>query len=154
MIRNFVSTATNAASRCLPSGATVAAMLLCCVSAYAADTDNGFEDPAMDARYRELIREIRCMKCQNQTIADSPIAVAADLRRQVHDMMSEGQSDAEIKTYLASRYGDFILYMPPVKPTTWALWGAPAALLLLGGFVFARVIRNRALQPFGEDDDS
>ena len=119
----------------------------------AIDTDQGFEDPVLDARYRSLIHEIRCMKCQNQSIADSPIDVAADLRRQVREMMAEGRSDSDIKTYLASRYGDFILYEPPLKPTTFVLWVGPAALLLLGGFVFARIIRTHSAQSFDEDED-
>jgi len=121
---------------------------------YAIDTQDAFEDPELNSRYRSLIHEIRCMKCQNQSIADSPIDVAADLRRQVRDMMAEGQSDQEIKDYLSSRYGDFILYRPPLKPTTWALWGGPAALLLIGGFVFARIVRTYSRQPIEADDDS
>ena len=120
-------------------------------TARAIDTEEGFDDPVLNERYRALIHEIRCMKCQNQSIADSPIDVAADLRRQVREMMAAGSSDAEIKTFLSSRYGDFILYNPPLKPTTWALWGGPAVLLLLGGFVFARIVGARAAQPIDSD---
>ena len=131
---------------------TLAAFFLA-ASALAIDSSNGFADPALDARYRALINEIRCMKCQNQSIADSPIDVAADLRRQVHEMMSDGQSDADIKNYLASRYGDFILYRPPLKPSTWALWGGPLVLLGIGGFVFARLIRTYGKQPIDADSE-
>ncbi len=132
---------------------TVTAMLMMfSVAVFAIDTEEGFEDPVLDARYRSLINEIRCMKCQNQSIADSPIDVAADLRRQVHNMMSEGQSDAQIKTYLASRYGDFILYNPPLNAKTWLLWGSPLILLGVGGLIFWRVVRNFAQQPIDTED--
>lgn len=118
----------------------------------AVDTNEPFDDPVLNERYQTLIREVRCMKCQNQTIADSPIDVAADLRRQIHTMIGEGASDRQIKEFLASRYGDFILYRPPVEPKTWALWGAPVLLLGIGGLVFARIIRTRMAEPIEEDD--
>jgi len=111
----------------------------------------GFEDPALDARYRELIHTIRCMQCQNQSIADSPSATAVDLRRQTRELMTDGLSDNEIRLYFAERYGDFINYQPPFKPTTWLLWSAPALLVILGGFIFARIIRVRMQQPMDED---
>ena len=111
----------------------------------------GFDDPALDARYRDLIHTIRCMQCQNQSIADSPAATAVDLRRQTRDLMLEGLSDNEIRLYFAERYGDFINYQPPFKPITWLLWSAPALLVLLGGFVFSRIIRDRMQQPLDEE---
>jgi cytochrome c-type biogenesis protein CcmH len=132
----------------------VVAFLAVAGTAAAIDAEGAFDDPELNARYRDLIHEIRCMKCQNQSIADSPIDVAADLRRQVREMMAAGQSDAEIKSYLSSRYGDFILYQPPLKPTTWALWGGPVALLVLGTFVFARVLKSYAAQPIEPDEES
>jgi cytochrome c-type biogenesis protein CcmH len=120
-------------------------------AALAVDTQESLDDPVLDARYRELIHSIRCMKCQNQSIADSPIDVAADLRRQVREMVAAGRSDSEIKSYLASRYGDFILYQPPLRPSTWLLWAAPGLLLVGGGVVFARILRVRMQQPLDED---
>jgi len=117
------------------------AALLLGVSLSALAQVQGFDDPDLDARYRELIHSIRCMKCQNQSIAESPIDVAADLRREVREMMADGQSDDEIKQFLISRYGDFISYQPPFQPTTWLLWTGPGLLLLGGGFVFARILR-------------
>lgn len=128
-------------------------LTLLATAAFAIDTEDAFDDPVMNARYRALIHEIRCMKCQNESIADSPVDVAADVRRQVRDMMAEGMSDAEIKDYLSSRYGDFILYRPPLKPKTWALWGGPVALLLIGGFVFARVVRNFSRRPIDDAEE-
>ena len=112
----------------------------------------GFDDPALNARYQALIREIRCVQCQNTSIAGSSVALAADLRRQIHRMMEEGASDSEITDYLVTRYGDFVTYRPPLRPNTWALWGFPVVMLLLGGFVFARIARNRAGQPIQDDD--
>lgn len=133
--------------------AILLAAVLAASTASAIDTEDAFDDPVLNDRYRSLIHEIRCMKCQNQSIADSPIDVAADLRRQVREMMAAGRSDAEIKEYLSSRYGDFILYQPPFKPTTWALWGAPVVLFLIGGIVFAHIVRKRAGQPIDDEEE-
>lgn len=111
------------------------------------DSIEGFEDPELNARYRDLIHTIRCMQCQNQSIAESPSVIAAGLRREVRSMMAEGRTNGEIRDYLASRYGDFINFLPPWKPSTWLLWTAPALLMLGGGFVFARVLRARMHEP-------
>jgi len=125
------------------------ALMLLAVSGASAQVDSveGFADPELDARYRDLIHTIRCMQCQNQSIAESPSVIAADLRREVRSMMAEGRSNGEIREYLASRYGDFINFLPPWKPSTWLLWMAPALLMLGGGVVFARVLRARMRQP-------
>jgi cytochrome c-type biogenesis protein CcmH len=125
--------------------------LLLGFSVFAKAQVEGFDDPELDARYRELIHTIRCMQCQNQSIADSPAATAIDLRRQARELIQEGRTDNEIREYFAERYGDFINYQPPLKPTTWLLWGAPALLLLIGGFVFARILRGRMQQPLDEE---
>lgn len=85
--------------------------------------------PEQDARYRELIQELRCLVCQNQNIADSNAPLANDLRAQVQNQILAGRSDAEIKTYMTERYGDFVLYDPPVQGNTMLLWLAPALLL-------------------------
>ena len=121
-------------------------------AAWAVDTNPPFDDPALNERYQTLIREVRCMKCQNESIADSPVDVAADLRREIHTMIGDGKSDEEIANFLKARYGDFILYRPPLEPKTWALWGAPIALLGIGAIVFARVVKKRMGQPIEEDD--
>ena len=112
-----------------------------------------FEDPELEARYRALVQEIRCLVCQNQTIADSNAFLAADLRREIREMMAQGATDDEIVQFLVERYGDFVLYRPPLKPATWALWGAPAFLLAVGLVVFARVLRARAAQPLDDAED-
>jgi cytochrome c-type biogenesis protein CcmH len=123
---------------------------LLAVRLFAADT--AFDDPVLNERYWGLIREIRCPLCLNESIADSGAPVAADLRREVHRLVAEGKSDDEVKEFLSSRYGDFVLYRPRVAPVTYALWGAPFFLVLLGAFVFWRILRVRRNQPLGEDD--
>ncbi|HEY7672306.1 MAG TPA: cytochrome c-type biogenesis protein [Gammaproteobacteria bacterium] len=110
------------------------------------------DDPALDARYQALIHEVRCLVCENRSIAESPSDVAHDLKKLIHEMVLAGKSDAEIAEFLAARYGDSILYRPPVQPNTWVLWGGPAVLLLLGAFVFVRIVRARAAQPIEEDE--
>lgn len=122
--------------------------------ALAIDDERAFEDPAMNERYRDLLNELRCPKCQNESIADSGAPIAADLREKVRTRMAQGQSDTEIRDFLVTRYGNFITYRPPVTPTTWALWGGPAALLVVGGLVFYRIVRERAAQPIEEDDEA
>jgi cytochrome c-type biogenesis protein CcmH len=100
-------------------------------------------DAAFEARLKNLEEELRCLVCQNQTLADSTAPLAEDLRREVRGLAQQGKSDAEIKQYLVARYGDFVLYRPPVKPTTWLLWFGPFAFLLGGGVVWYGVLRRR-----------
>ena len=100
-------------------------------------------DPQQTERYRALISELRCLVCQNQSIADSDAPLAADLRAQVQTQLAAGRSDAEIQRYLTDRYGDFVLYRPPFKPSTWLLWAGPFALLLLAIGVAVRFARSR-----------
>ena len=94
-------------------------------------------------RYQALIAELRCLVCQNQNIADSNAPLAQDLRAQVQEKILAGQSDTEIKRYLVERYGDFVLYRPPVKRSTWLLWGGPFLLLLLGLSIAWRIFVHR-----------
>ncbi len=97
-------------------------------------------------RFHHLAEELRCLVCQNQTLADSDAELAADLRREVEQLMLEGRSDAEIKSWLVDRYGDFVLYRPPLQRNTWLLWLGPFALLVVGGMLWWRVLarhRNR-----------
>ncbi|MBF8291658.1 MAG: cytochrome [Steroidobacteraceae bacterium] len=102
------------------------------------------EDPVLQQRYEQMTHELRCLVCQNETIADSNATLAADLRRELREMMKAGKSDAEIRAFLTERYGDFVLYLPPVTPRTWLLWAAPALLLLGGMVVAALVVLRRA----------
>jgi cytochrome c-type biogenesis protein CcmH len=117
----------------------------------AAGSQQSFDDPALEARYQALLHEIRCPKCPNASIAESNAPVAADLRREVRRLIGEGASDDEIKTFLASRYGEFVLYTPRLSPRTAVLWVAPLAFLGLGALVFWRILAARANQPLDEE---
>lgn len=117
--------------------------LLVAMQALAIDTGRAFEDPEQQARYELLIKDLRCLVCQNQSIADSNATLASDLRREVREMMIAGQSDQQIRDFMTARYGDFVLYRPPVSPRTWLLWSAPVLLLLGGLGIAAMVVMRR-----------
>ena len=103
-----------------------------------------YRDAAEEARFHALAAELRCVQCQNQSLADSNAQIAHDLRLQVLALMREGKTDREIKDYLVARYSDFVLYNPPVRPSTWLLWFGPALILLGGAAVLVAVVRRRA----------
>ena len=124
--------------------ATVLAMLP--VSASAADAIPTEKDPVAAARAVKLAEKLRCLVCQNQSIADSNADLARDLRQQISEQIATGKSDEEILDYMVARYGDFVLYRPPVKTTTVLLWTGPALLLIVGFFILARIIRSRRQQ--------
>jgi cytochrome c-type biogenesis protein CcmH len=99
------------------------------------------EDPVVEQRLITIAEELRCLVCQNESLAGSRSDLALDLRREIRSLIKQGKSDQEVRDFLVSRYGDFVLYRPPVKPTTWLLWGGPFVLLgggLLGLFLFLR----------------
>jgi cytochrome c-type biogenesis protein CcmH len=100
-------------------------------------------DPKLQARYVALTHELRCMQCQNEALADSPVDLAADLRREVSNQLLAGKSDDDIRAWMTARYGDFILFRPRYTLRNAWLWGAPGALLLIGVLVCWRVVRNR-----------
>lgn len=100
-------------------------------------------DPALQERYRNLSHELRCMQCQNQSIADSPVGLAGDLRREVRQLLEEGKTDREIRQHMKDRYGDFILFRPEFSPRNAWLWITPILFLLIGLFVAIRIIRQR-----------
>jgi len=129
---------------------TAAASLLLALSlgaARAADAPNVAADPVLEAKVMAIAAELRCLVCQNQTIADSHADLAVDLRNQVREMVKRGDSQDKIIAYMTARYGDFVLYRPPVKSTTALLWFGPAALLVVGLAVFVLVLRRRARLP-------
>ena len=117
------------------------ALLLCCGLAAARPID--FRDNAEQLRFRELTAQLRCVMCQNQSLADSNAQIAHDLRREVLELMRQGQDDAQIKQFLVARYGEFVLYRPQVESKTWLLWFGPALVLLAGGFAVSRLVRGR-----------
>lgn len=100
------------------------------------------QDPALDARVDTVSQELRCLVCQNQTIADSQADLAVDLRRQVREMLIAGKSEAEVVRYMTERYGDFVVYRPPVRTDTLLLWFGPLILLVLGIALLLRRIRK------------
>jgi cytochrome c-type biogenesis protein CcmH len=100
-------------------------------------------DPAFEARLKRLEADLRCLVCQNQTLADSNAPLAEDLRREVRTLAVAGKTDDEIRAFLVARYGDFVLYRPPVKGTTWALWFGPFALLAAGALAWLVIVRRR-----------
>jgi len=100
-------------------------------------------DPVVEQRLKDLAEELRCLVCQNQTIADSNAPLALDLRNQIREQVKQGRTDDEIRAYMVARYGDFVLYRPPLKATTLMLWLGPLALLLVGAGVFWAVVRKR-----------
>src|SRR6266516_7865171 len=101
------------------------------------------EDPQIEQRMKALTEQLRCLVCQNETLADSHADLAEDLRKQIREQMKAGKSDQEILAYLTQRYGDFVLYKPPVKLTTYLLWFGPFALLLAGTTVLYRYVKRR-----------
>ena len=112
-----------------------------------------FRDGFEEARFRQLTHELRCVMCQNQSLADSNAQIAHDLRREVLQLMNAGQSDAQIKTYLVSRYGEFVLYRPQVERSTWPLWFGPLLLLVVGMLIVVRVVRRRSASGPPPTDD-
>ncbi len=104
-----------------------------------------FEDKVTEARFNALNKELRCPKCQNQNLADSNSPIAADLRREVYELLLQGKADIEIMHYMEERYGEFVLYRPKVNRLTYVLWFGPALLLLIGVLVVIFIIRKKPL---------
>jgi cytochrome c-type biogenesis protein CcmH len=104
------------------------------------------EDPAVEQRLTNIAEELRCLVCQNESLAGSRAELAQDLRREVRELIKGGKSDIEVKDFLVSRYGDFVLYRPQVKPTTYLLWAGPFILLLIGILALVRFLRRRNQQ--------
>jgi cytochrome c-type biogenesis protein CcmH len=115
--------------------------------AFAIDTAPAFADPAQQARYERIIHQLRCLQCRSESIADSGVTLAADLRRQVREMMAAGKSDEEIYQHMVDRYGDYVLYKPPLAARTLLLWGGPILLLLGGAAVAVFVIARKSKLP-------
>lgn len=128
-------------------------LLLLLLSSLAAAIDTGpaFEDPALQARYEQLIEEVRCLKCQNQNLRDSNAFLASDLRREIRRLLAEGKTDDQIYDFLVSRYGEFALYRPRMQGKTWFLWAAPLLLLAAGAFIAIRVVSQRADMPIDDE---
>lgn len=112
-----------------------------------------FADATEERRFQMLVGELRCVMCQNQSLADSNAQIALDLRREVLELMREGRSDAEIRQFLVERYGEFVLYRPRVGASTWLLWFGPAVVLVGGALLVLGIVRRRAPQPAQPADE-
>ena len=133
--------------------------LLVACAAFGIDTGQAFDDPVLQARYEHIISEVRCLKCQNQTIKDSSAFLASDLRREIRRMLEEGMTDDEVYDFLVERYGEFALYRPRASGKTLFLWLAPAFFLLGGALLLVKIVRRRMSMPIddfenGEQDGS
>jgi len=120
-------------------------------SARALDAYGQLEDPALQARFERITLQLRCLVCQNESIADSNVELAADLRRQVREMLVAGKSDDEIFKFMTDRYGEFVRFSPPLEPKTLLIWGAPFIILLLGVAIIYRVARQRSRLPLDDE---
>jgi len=118
-------------------------LILFAGSAFAGDAAPLADDPALEQRLMRLSTELRCLVCQNETLADSRADLAIDLRNQIREQMQAGKSDEDIKVWLTQRYGDFVLYRPPVKSSTWLLWFGPFALLVVAAAAMFIYLRRR-----------
>jgi cytochrome c-type biogenesis protein CcmH len=114
------------------------------------DAQGQMTNPALQVRYESIIKELRCLVCQNESIADSNVELAADLRRQVREMLVAGKSDDVIFSFMTDRYGEFVRFAPPLSAKTALIWGAPFFMLLLGGAIIYRVVRQRSRMPLDE----
>jgi cytochrome c-type biogenesis protein CcmH len=111
-----------------------------------------FRDQAEETRFHALVAELRCVMCQNQSLADSNAMVAQDLRREVLALMREGKTDAQVEDYLVARYGEFVLYKPRVEGKTWLLWFGPALVLLGGALAVMAIVRRRSRASVADDE--
>jgi cytochrome c-type biogenesis protein CcmH len=116
----------------------------------ALDDHAQLQDPLLQTRFERITKELRCLVCQNESIADSNVDLAADLRRQVREMLVAGRSDDAIFKFMTDRYGEFVRFAPPLTPKTALIWGAPFFMLLLGGLIIFRVVRQRSRMPLDE----
>jgi len=120
-------------------------------STHAIDAYGQIEDPALQARYERIIQQLRCLVCQNESIADSNVELASDLRRQVREMLIAGKSDDAIFAFMTDRYGEFVRFNPPLEPRTLLIWGAPFIMLLAGVAIIYRVVRQRSRLPLDDE---
>jgi cytochrome c-type biogenesis protein CcmH len=130
-------------------GATAA--LACFAAEQGVDANGQLVDHTLQARFERIAGQLRCLVCQNESIADSNVELAADLRRQVREMLVAGKSDDAIFDFMTDRYGEFVRFSPPLEPKTLIIWGAPFIMLLLGGVIIYRVVRQRSRMPLDDE---
>jgi cytochrome c-type biogenesis protein CcmH len=115
------------------------------------DANGQLEDPALQARFEHITQDLRCLVCQNESIADSNVELARDLRRQVREMLQAGKSDDAIFDFMTARYGEFVRFNPPLEPKTALIWGAPFLVLVLGAGIIYRIVRRRSSMPLDDE---
>jgi cytochrome c-type biogenesis protein CcmH len=120
----------------------------------AVDVNGQIEDVGLQTRFESITHELRCVVCQNESIADSNAELAGALRRQVREMLIAGNSDAQIFDYMTARYGEFVRFSPPLEPKTLLIWGAPFIMLLIGGGIVYRITLKRARMPLDDEPSS
>jgi cytochrome c-type biogenesis protein CcmH len=131
--------------------AGILGMFACSAAMEAVDANGQLEDHALQARFERITQELRCLVCQNESIADSNVELAGDLRRQVREMLVAGRSDDAIFKFMTDRYGEFVRFSPPLEPKTLLIWGAPFMMLMLGGVIIYRVARQRSRMPLDDE---
>jgi cytochrome c-type biogenesis protein CcmH len=114
------------------------------------DSHGQLQNPTLQIRFERITKELRCLVCQNESIADSNVELASDLRRQVREMLVDGKSDDAIFKFMTDRYGEFVRFAPPLSPKTALIWGAPFAMLLFGAIIIFRIVRQRSRMPLDE----
>ena len=119
-------------------------------AATALDSHGQLQNPALQMRFEQITKELRCLVCQNESIADSNVELASDLRRQVREMLVAGKSDEAIFSFMTDRYGEFVRFAPPLSPKTSLIWGAPFVMLLVGVAIIYRVARQRSRMPLDD----
>ena len=134
--------------------AVAAALALAALSGWAGEARPLADDPVVEQRLIAISEEMRCLVCQNESLAGSRADLAQDLRRELREQIRQGKSDAEIRDFMVSRYGDFVLYRPPVKPTTWLLWAGPFGMLLAGLGVLFAFLRRHGREKAAQADES
>ena len=126
-------------------------VLICPAWGQGTDANGQLEVHALQTRFERITKELRCLVCQNESIADSIVELARDLRREVRQMLVNGKSDDAIFDFMTDRYGEFVRFSPPVEPKTLLIWGAPFIMLLLGGGIIFRVARHRSRMPLDDE---
>jgi cytochrome c-type biogenesis protein CcmH len=129
----------------------LAGTLACHAAAEVVDANDQLENHALQSRFESITKDLRCLVCQNESIADSNVELARDLRRQVREMLVEGKSDDAIFNFMTDRYGEFVRFSPPLETKTLFIWGAPFVMLVLGGLIIYRVVRHRSRMPLDDE---
>jgi cytochrome c-type biogenesis protein CcmH len=130
------------------------AAALCTPPVIALDANGQIEDPALQARFEHIAKDLRCLVCQNESIADSNVELASDLRRQVREMLLAGKSDEAIFQFMTDRYGPFVRFNPPLEAKTLLIWGAPFIMVLVGAGIIFRIARQRSRMPVDDEPAS